>query len=91
MPGLLGDWLAQFEALMRSQFDDFDIRRQVSESPQVNAAKHYFFTKYGISSTTLEIGDETDRDFIKAYGKAAAESFMSAYFDQVPAEVVIDD
>ena len=91
MPDLLGDWLAQFEALMRSQFDDFDIRRQVSESPQMNAAKHYFFTKYGISSTTLEIGDETDRDYIKAYGKAAAGSFMSAYFDQVPAKVVIDD
>ena len=44
MPDLLGDWLADFELLMRTQFDDFDIRRQVSESPQVNAAKHYFFT-----------------------------------------------
>lgn len=91
MPGLLGDWLAQFEALMRSQFDDFDIRRQVSESPQVNAAKHYFFTKYGISSTTLEIGDETDRGVIKAYGRAAAESFMSAYFEQLSAGTAIDN
>jgi N-acyl-D-aspartate/D-glutamate deacylase len=57
----------------------------------VNAAKHYFFTRYGISSTTLEMGDETDRDFIAAYGRAAAESFMSAYFDQLSADAVIDD
>jgi len=91
MPDLLGDWLADFEVLMRSQFDDFDIRRQVSENPQVNAAKHYFFAQYGISSTTLEIGDETDRDFIAAYGRAAAESFMSAYFDQLSADAVIDN
>jgi N-acyl-D-aspartate/D-glutamate deacylase/murein tripeptide amidase MpaA len=91
MPDLLGDWLAQFESLMRSQFDDFDIRRQVSDNPQVNAAKHYFFTRYGISSTTVEMGDETDRDFIAAYGRAAAESFMSAYFDQLSADAVIDD
>ncbi|MEC8267011.1 MAG: amidohydrolase family protein, partial [Pseudomonadota bacterium] len=43
-----------------------------------------------ISSTTLEMGDETDRDFIAAYGRAAAESFMSAYFDQLSADTVID-
>jgi N-acyl-D-amino-acid deacylase len=91
MPDLLGDWLADFEVLMRSQFDDFDIRRQVSDNPQVNAAKHYFFTQYGISSTTLEMGDETDRDFIAAYGRAAAESFMSAYFDQLSADAVVDN
>ena len=91
MPDLLGDWLADFEALMSARFDDFDIRRQVSKNPQVNAAKHYYFTRYGISSTTLEMGDETDRGFIKAYGRAAAESFMSAYFDQLPAEAASDD
>ena len=91
MPDLLGDWLADFEALMSARFDDFDIRRQVSKNPQVNAAKHYYFTRYGISSTTLEMGDETDRGFIKAYGRAAAESFMSAYFDQLPAEAARND
>ena len=91
MPDLLGDWLSQFEELMRSQFDDFGVRRQVSDNPQVNAAKHYFFTRYGISSTTLEMGDETDRVFIAAYGRAAAESFMSAYFDQLSADMVIDN
>ena len=91
MPDLLGDWLAYFETLMSARFDDFDIRRQVSKNPQVNAAKHYYFTRYGISSTTLEMGDETDRGFIKAYGRAAAESFMSAYFDQLPAEAARDD
>ena len=91
MRDLLGDWLAQFEALMSARFDDFDIRRQVSKNPQVNAAKHYYFTRYGISSTTLEMGDETDRGFIKAYGRAAAESFMSAYFDQLPADAASDD
>jgi N-acyl-D-aspartate/D-glutamate deacylase len=37
------------------------------------------------------MGDETDRDFIAAYGRAAAESFMSAYFDQLSADAVIDD
>ena len=91
MPDLLGDWLANFEVLMRSQFDDFDVRRQVSDNPQVNAAKHYFFTRYGISSTTLEIGDETDRSFIKTYGRVAAESFMSAYFDQLSEHRAIND
>ena len=91
MPDLLGDWVSQFEELMRSQFDDFGVRRQVSDNPQVNAAKHYFFTRYGISSTTLEMGDETDRVFIAAYGRAAAESFMSAYFDQLSADTVIDN
>ena len=81
-PDLLGDWLSAFDVQMRAQFEDFEIRRQVSKNPQVNAAKHYFFTTYGASSTTLEMGDDTDRDFIKAYGRIAAEAFMSAYFNQ---------
>ena len=86
MPDLLGDWLSLFDQSMRQQFEDFEIRRQVSKNPQVNAAKHYFFSTYGASSTTLEIGDDTDRDFIKAYGRNAAEAFMTAYFRQPKSE-----
>ena len=82
LPELLGDWLSAFDISMQAQFEDFEIRRQVSKNPQVNAAKHYFFTTYGASSTTLEMGDDTDRDFIKVYGRIAAEAFMSAYFNQ---------
>ena len=37
------------------------------------------------------MGDETDRGFVAAYGRAAAESFMSAYFDQLSADTVIDN
>ena len=86
MPDLLGDWLTLFDQTMRQQFEGFEIRRQVSKNPQVNAAKHYFFSTYGASSTTLEIGDDTDRDFIKAYGRNAAEAFMTAYFRQSESE-----
>jgi murein tripeptide amidase MpaA len=39
MPDLLGDWLADFEALMSARFDDFDIRRQVSKNPQGKCGK----------------------------------------------------
>ena len=90
LPNLLGDWLSTFDGAMKSQFSDFEIRRQTSKNPQVNAAKHYFFTQFGVSSTTLEIGDDTDLAFVKAYGRVAAEAFMSAYFDQQSAVINAD-
>ncbi|MDB2512367.1 amidohydrolase family protein [Luminiphilus sp.] len=90
LPNLLGDWLSTFDGVMKSQFSDFEIRRQTSKNPQVNAAKHYFFTQFGVSSTTLEIGDDTDLAFVKAYGRVAAEAFMSAYFDQQSAVINAD-
>ncbi|MDG1800083.1 MAG: amidohydrolase family protein [Luminiphilus sp.] len=90
LPNLLGDWLLTFDGAMKSQFSDFEIRRQTSKNPQVNAAKHYFFTQFGVSSTTLEIGDDTDLAFVKAYGRIAAEAFMSAYFDQQSAVINAD-
>ena len=89
-PHLLGDWLLGFEKQMQSQFDGFEIRRQISKTPQLNAAKHYFFTQYGVSSTTLEMGDETDRKFVREYGRTAAEAFMRAYFQQVSANQPLD-
>lgn len=86
LPDLLGDWLKGFERSLSEQHPGFSLTRQVSENPQVNAAKHYFFMRYGVTSTTLEIGDDTDLAFIKKYARVAAETLMQAYLTQLSIE-----
>ncbi len=81
-PDLLGDWLVMFQEGMLEDRPDFEIRRQISKNPQQTAAKHYFFTEYDVSSTTLEIGDRSTIPQIKAYGRVAAEAFMAAWLKQ---------
>jgi len=79
LPDLLGDWMAEFSAAMASRKPDFALNRKPSHNADRPTAKSYFFERYGVSSTTLEIGDATSPDYIAGYAATAAETFMRAW------------
>ena len=76
-PELLGAWMAGFEAAMQAENSDFAITRKSSHNANLPTAKTYFYAKYGIASSTFELGDNTPLDEIAHYAAVAAEVFMS--------------
>ncbi len=44
--------------------------------------KNYMYKRYGIPSVTYEVGDETDRDAVKAAAVVFAEEFMRLWLEQ---------
>lgn len=82
MPELLEDWLAGFNATMTERDTSFELNRAASNGTGRPTAKLYFFQKYGVASTTLEMGDATSPAFIAEYATVAAESFMRAWLNR---------
>jgi len=78
-PELLGDWLLHFNTEMQSIEPAFVLNRKPSHNPDKPTAKSYFFERYGVASSTLEIGDATDQQFIRRYAVIAAEALMTAW------------
>ncbi|MBO6575390.1 MAG: hypothetical protein JJ896_08245 [Rhodothermales bacterium] len=78
-PGLVDLWLADIaEAL--PDYHVNDAPRDV-ESP---TSKSWFYLQFNATAMTYEVGDETDRDTIRAVATAGAESMMRRLLD-VPA------
>ncbi|MEM9402711.1 MAG: M14 family metallopeptidase [Pseudomonadota bacterium] len=44
--------------------------------------KNYMYKRYGIPSVTYEVGDETDRDAVRASATVFAEEFMRLWLEQ---------
>jgi hypothetical protein len=78
-PGLLRAWMQDFESSMSARAPDFSLNRKTSHNADRPTAKSYFFERYGVASTTLEIGDATDPAYITEYATVAAESLMRAW------------
>lgn len=81
-PALLGGWMAEFSARMQDWKPDFELNRKPSHVADRPTAKSYFFERYGVASTTLEIGDATPDDYTSRYAEIAAESFMRVWLEQ---------
>ncbi len=82
-PSLLGDWMIEFDSKMRGLSTGFELRREDSYNPEGTTAKTFFFQKYGVASTTFEIGDNTPNDFIELYARTAAETLMSVWLQSL--------
>lgn len=47
-------------------------------------SKSWFFTQFKAVGITYEIGDNTDRDFVRLKGEASARSLMELLLEQIP-------
>ncbi|EED32967.1 Zinc carboxypeptidase family [gamma proteobacterium NOR5-3] len=81
-PALLGNWMTEFERAMKTWRPDFALNRKPSHNADRPTAKSYFFERYGVASTTLEIGDATPDAYTGRYAQLAAESFMRVWLEQ---------
>ena len=73
----------EFDSKMRGLSTGFELRREDSYNPEGTTAKTFFFQKYGVASTTFEIGDNTPNDFIELYARTAAETLMSVWLQSL--------
>ena len=66
------DWLG----LLATRMPDYTINRDSNHNPGSATSKGHVFTTYGAPTVTFEVGDETDREFIKQLGREAALAMM---------------
>lgn len=79
MPGLVPKWL---EA-MKGEIEGYDPNIRPSDRLEPTAvSRNYFFKAHGAEALIFEIGDKTDRTFIKEKGKIAAEKLMELLLEK---------
>lgn len=73
MPGLVPNWL---EAI-KTEIGGYDPNIRPSDKLEPTAvSRNYFFKAHGAEALVYEIGDNTDREFIKEKGRVSAEKLM---------------
>ncbi len=73
MPGLVPKWLEAVKAELNGY--DPNIRPSDKVNPTM-VSRNYFFAAHGAEALVFEIGDNTDREFIKEKGRVSAEKLM---------------
>lgn len=80
MPGLVPDWLNAMKGEMKGY--DPNIRPSSKIHPTA-VSRNYFFAAHGAESLVFEIGDNTDREFIKEKGRIGAENLMRLMLERL--------
>ena len=70
--GFASDWLGSVD----DRIEDFEFTHDPRPPSELDNAKNYFFSRYGIPAITYEIGDEVDRDAIIQHTPVFAEEMM---------------
>lgn len=79
MPGLIPEWLAS----MKGALEGYDPNIRPNERLEPTAVSmNYFLKAHGAESLVFEIGDNTDRDFIKDKGRVSAEKLMELLLEK---------
>lgn len=80
MPGLVPDWLDA----IKKEMPDYDPNIKPSTILRPHAvSRNFFFAVHGAESLVFEIGDNTDRTFIKEKGRIGAEQLMRLLLEGV--------
>lgn len=74
-------WLAAIESRISAEQAEFKVSRKPGKSSSSGVAKGYMYSVYGIPSITYEIGDNTDRTFIRLLAVQSAEEMMKTLLD----------
>jgi cytosolic carboxypeptidase protein 6 len=77
MPAFTETWLTNIEKRIQRKLPGFKINRDAAHNPGLPTSKTYVYTTFGIPAITFELGDNTDRRFIRVYATIAAEEMMS--------------
>ncbi len=71
LPNFTSDWLSAIEDAL----ENYKVKERPSGIGRP-VSKSWFFTQFKAVGITYEIGDSTDRDFVKRKGKISADSMM---------------
>ena len=71
-PLLVDQWLT----LLDAQYSDFQVIQKPGNNPDMGVFKQYFADTFNVHAITYEMGDNTDRVFIRQLAKNAADSLM---------------
>jgi len=77
-PGFTHAWLAS----ARPRIQDYPFSNDAGPADNLTAARNYVYERYGIPSVTYEVGDETDRDAVRAAARIFAEELMALMLEQ---------
>jgi hypothetical protein len=80
MPGLVPAWLENIKKDLEG-YDPFIRGNDPKEATAVS--RDYFFKAHGAESLVFEIGDTTERSFIKEKGKVSAEHLMRMMLERM--------
>ena len=69
-------WIERLQAALTELAPGYPVRVRPGHNPDRPTSKAYMYGRFGIPAITFELGDETDRTFIRSYARAAAETMM---------------
>lgn len=76
MPGFTDSWLGNLQNLIQQEHPEYQLGIQPGHNPDLPVSKTYMNETFGIPAITFELGDETERAFIKELAETAAEEMM---------------
>ena len=80
---LVQEWIAEIERLWAGEMPPV----RAGHNPASRTAKVWFAETYGAPGVTVEYGDETERELLKAYSETAATALLSVLY-QIPKDEV---
>jgi hypothetical protein len=76
MPEFTRDWMAALETRLRARYPQFRVDRKPGSNPESPTSKAWVYHSFGVPAITYELGDHTDRDFLRDYAVVSAEEMM---------------
>ena len=75
-PGFTDNWVRGIQAAILDVAPGYPVKVKPGHNPDKPTGKAYMHAQFGIPAITFELGDETDREFIRSYSRIAAEQMM---------------
>ena len=71
-----GRWIARLQDALSAPFPGYPVTVKPGHYPHVPTSKTYMHANFAIPAITFELGDETDREFLRRYARTAAQQMM---------------
>ena len=81
--GFTWRWIDRLQETVSEIAPGYPIVVKPGHNPDRPTSKAYMHATYGVPAITFELGDETDRMFIRSYARMAAEQMMLELLETV--------
>ena len=69
-------WIKRLQDALSEPFPGYPVTEKPGHYPDMATSKTYMHATFGVPAITFELGDETDRAFLRRYARTAAEQMM---------------
>ncbi len=69
-------WIARLQRALSEPYPGYPVTVKPGHNPDRPTSKAYMHATFGVPAITFELGDETDREFLRGYARIAAEQMM---------------